>query len=816
MRYVDAARFLFALRHYEMRPGTDSTAALLAELGDPQDGPAYVQIAGSNGKGSTARMCESILREAGLDVGLYTSPHLNVVRDRICINGQPIPKRDVTAYVEAITDYVTDATAAGTPPTYFEAVTALALWYFGRNDVDVAVLEVGIGGPKDATSVIDPVASAVTSVSLEHTDVLGDSIEDIAREKAGVVPADNPLVTGTRGTALSAIVDEVETLTPVRLATTDPHPCESTHSPIVVTPTPTETPYAQGLSITSPAETIDTILPLLGSHQAVNAGIATALTRQLEGVDTTAIKRGLQGATFPGRFDVIADAPLVVLDGAHNPGACSVLAKTLETQSFDDLYIVFGAMRDKDHPGMLDALPPATHVTVSAADIPRAAEPTVLAKLARDHLAANISTTTRVEAALESTLQRATPRDCVLVTGSLATVREARHRWTRPLIPKQGTTTTSLEAVLSTADISPASGQPDAASLAHQVIQTSFRPRDASQIQSIFHTSGGQCLLSGLTDQDEEPIDVILSGSTAQFQDLIDRLEAMDSGFGTVASRIRRLLESPDDVRGESGESPAIMGILNVTPDSFHDGGSYDSIGEAVSQARAMADAGASIIDIGGESTRPGADPVTPTEERERVLPIIERLAELDVALSIDTRRAGVAADALAAGADIINDVSGLEDPAMAQVVADANASIVIMHSLDAPVVPDRFIAYDDVVHDVLRDLTESVLRAERAGLDRSQIIIDPGLGFGKSPRESFSLLGRVGEFRGLGCPILIGHSHKSMFELIDCGPDDRTAPTIAATAIGVNHGVDIVRVHDVAENVAAMETMRAARGESR
>jgi dihydropteroate synthase len=226
-----------------------------------------------------------------------------------------------------------------------------------------------------------------------------------------------------------------------------------------------------------------------------------------------------------------------------------------------------------------------------------------------------------------------------------------------------------------------------------------------------------------------------------------------------------------------------------------------------------MVDAGADIIDIGGESTRPGAAPVPVEEEKARVVPVIERVSDLDVYLSIDTRKASVARAALDAGADILNDVSGLEDPEMRLVAADYDVPVVVMHSIDTPVDPDHEVHYDDVVEDAIDELTERVLLAEKAGLDRSQIIVDPGLGFGKSAAENFELLGRIDEFAGLGCPIMVGHSHKSMFSLLGYDDGDRLEPTVAATAVAADRGADIVRVHDVAENVAAVNVVDAATG---
>jgi len=252
------------------------------------------------------------------------------------------------------------------------------------------------------------------------------------------------------------------------------------------------------------------------------------------------------------------------------------------------------------------------------------------------------------------------------------------------------------------------------------------------------------------------------------------------------------------------------MGILNVTPDSFYDGGDFFDREAAIEGAKTLIEEGADIIDIGGESTRPGAEPVPVDAEIDRVVPVIEAVADLDISISIDTRKAAVAEAALDAGADIVNDVTGLDDSAMRQLVADREVPVILMHSIDAPVIPGKEIDYDDVVEDVLGVLNERLLLAEKAGIPRERIIVDPGLGFGKTSVESFELLDRLGEFDALSCPILVGHSRKSMFGEIDSEPADRLEATVAATALAAERGADIVRVHDVAENRDAVDVAAA------
>jgi len=803
MRYYEAAEFLFDLRRFRMRAGTEATVDLLAHLGDPQDGPRYVQVGGSNGKGSTARMVESVLSEAGLEVGLYTSPHIDDVRDRIRVDGRPIPKAAVVEFVSAVRDYVTERGAEGTSPTFFEVLTAMAFWYFGREDVDVAVLEVGIGGRLDATSAVEPDASAVTSVSLEHTSILGDTVEEIARDKATVAPQDRPLVTGARGDALDAIT----------AATDDPIVVgEADDCDVRVTAgAPTER-IEQPVEIAGLGWGVETTLQLLGEHQARNAGVAATLARQVAAVDEGELARGLRSATWPGRFEVVGREPLVVLDGAHNPDACGALAGVMADIDYADLHLVFGAMHDKDHRAMVDALPDAAHITVCEPDVPRAEDRDVLGRVFERAGAAQVDRVGSVENALDRALAAAAPGDCVLVTGSLYTVAEARPRWTRTHVRKRTETVEDVREVLEDANVTDPGIWRMRGKGVHRVVRTRVRPRQARYLKEELLSLGGECGLSALSGQHEERIDVVMMATLAQFNRLIEKLGGQPFGLAQVAEEIRQALGIRTEPKRHGfpwEDGPAVMGILNVTPDSFHDGGQFDTVEAAVAQAEAMAEAGASIVDVGGESTRPGAEPVSPATERERVLPVVERIASLDVMVSVDTRRSGVAAAAIDAGADLLNDVSGLADPEMAHVAAEADVPLVVMHSIDAPVVPGREVQYDDVVEDVLRDLGERVLLAERAGLDREQILVDPGVGFGKSRAESFELLGRIGEFRALGCPVLVGHSHKSMLDAI--GSDQRGSATVAGTALAAERGADVIRVHDVAENVAAVRAVAAA-----
>lgn len=246
-----------------------------------------------------------------------------------------------------------------------------------------------------------------------------------------------------------------------------------------------------------------------------------------------------------------------------------------------------------------------------------------------------------------------------------------------------------------------------------------------------------------------------------------------------------------------------IMGILNVTPDSFSDGGQFFQPDRAIEHGVRMAEEGADIIDIGAESTRPGADPVSVDDELNRIIPVLEGILQrIDVPISIDTYKSEVAETALKAGAHIINDISALRfDHRMKEVVARFQAPVIIMHIKGKPKNMQQNPHYDDLIGEVYHYLDDSIKLACEAGIDRNNIIIDPGIGFGKRLQDNFEILRRLSEFNGLDCPILIGPSRKSFIgKVLDAPPDQRLEGTIAAVAIGIQNGAHIVRVHDVKE----------------
>lgn len=268
---------------------------------------------------------------------------------------------------------------------------------------------------------------------------------------------------------------------------------------------------------------------------------------------------------------------------------------------------------------------------------------------------------------------------------------------------------------------------------------------------------------------------------------------------------------------------PRVMAIVNVTPDSFYDGGRLHDgrstqVSAALEHARQCVAHGADILDVGGESTRPGAAPVDPEEERARVVPIIEALradpALADVPISIDTRRATVAAAALAAGASIVNDVSGLGDEAMVEVVARSEAGLVLGHLRGEPRTMQREIRFAHVLREVTDELAASVERAVAAGVTRPRIVVDPGIGFGKTAEQSAALVAAAGWLReATRCPVLVGASRKSFLGTLMGGlVGDRLAGSLAAALVAVERGASVLRVHDVGQTVQALAVASAIR----
>ena len=295
--------------------------------------------------------------------------------------------------------------------------------------------------------------------------------------------------------------------------------------------------------------------------------------------------------------------------------------------------------------------------------------------------------------------------------------------------------------------------------------------------------------------------------------------DAVERDWGRAGLHAARDLEAITGPRarlaGLALDRPRIMGIINVTPDSFSDGGLHNQAAAAVEHGLSLAEQGADILDIGGESTRPGADYVPVEEELQRVIPVIEGLrAKTDALISIDTRKAEVMRQAAAAGADIINDVSALtHDPDAMRIAAATELPVILMHAQGDPRTMNDDPQYDDVVLDVFDYLEQRIAICEAAGIPRTRIVIDPGIGFGKHLHHNVAVMARLSLYHALGVPILLGASRKKLIDHISDVPNprDRLPGSIAAALAGAAQGVQIVRVHDVAETRQALNVWRAS-----
>ncbi len=370
MTYREAVARLIGLRGGEMAgmtPGLARIEALLSAIGNPERAFRIVQVGGTNGKGSVAAMLASIGQAAGWRVGLYTSPHLIDLSERIRVNGRPISEADLVDGVEAIGTLVARLDA-----TMFEAVTALALDHFASEAVDLAVLEVGMGGRLDSTTVGMPEAEVVTRIDYDHQAYLGDTLAAIAAEKAAII---------RRGAAFSARQEPEALEVLVRRAREVGVPLEVEGRDLSGAARGF-TLDGQRLDLAGPGWRVDDVFcRLLGVHQPGNAVLAAAAARSV-GADEAAIRRGMATVEWPGRFQIVARDPLVILDGAHNPGGARVLARSLATYfPGQPVTFVIGISADKDQRGILEALAPlAGRLILTSYSSPRAAAPEALAR----------------------------------------------------------------------------------------------------------------------------------------------------------------------------------------------------------------------------------------------------------------------------------------------------------------------------------------------------------------------------------------------------------------------------------------------------
>jgi dihydropteroate synthase len=337
-----------------------------------------------------------------------------------------------------------------------------------------------------------------------------------------------------------------------------------------------------------------------------------------------------------------------------------------------------------------------------------------------------------------------------------------------------------------------------------------INPRTANLLKQEMLSMGGDVAVDGRgLDCSTQQTDALLMGNQKHFEKLILKLEQYPDLHPlclSIKETIKNISKTHYSIRCRKqtftlGKKTLLMGVLNVTPDSFSDGGLFFDKEKAISHGLKMAEEGADIIDIGGESTRPGSKPLELEEELRRVIPVIESIAkEVDVPISIDTYKSAVAQRAIGAGAEIINDISGLHfDPGLAQVAAKEDLPLVLMHIRGIPETMQKNVHYDSLLSEILQSLKDSIQRAESAGIDPRQIVVDPGIGFGKTLGDNLLIIKNLFEFRILGKPILLGTSRKTFIgKILNAQVTDRLEGTLSSIAIGVLNGAHIIRSHDV------------------
>jgi len=351
-----------------------------------------------------------------------------------------------------------------------------------------------------------------------------------------------------------------------------------------------------------------------------------------------------------------------------------------------------------------------------------------------------------------------------------------------------------------------------------------IEPRTANLLKQELLSLGGDVAVDGRGfDCSANQTDALLMGTQKNFEKLILKLEQypdLQPLGQSIKETLKNISKTHYSIRCRKrtlilGKRTLLMGVLNVTPDSFSDDGFFFDKKKAIAHGLRMVEEGADIIDIGGESTRPGSKPLELEEELRRVIPVIESLAkEVDVPISIDTYKSTVAQRAIEAGAEIINDISGLHfDPGLAQVAAKEDAPLVLMHIRGTPETMQKDVHYDSLFSEILQYLKDSIQRAESAGLDPRQIIIDPGIGFGKTVEDNLLIIKNLYEFRILGKPILLGTSRKTFIgKILNTEVGDRLEGTLSSIAIGVLNGAHIIRSHDVLQAKKAIAVADAIR----
>ena len=418
MNFDESLKWLYSFQKFGIRLGLERIQHLMNELGNPHHNMKIIHVAGTNGKGSVCRLIESILQEGGYNVGMYLSPHLQRFSERMTVNNEEISEEDMASLVTNIKPIIDEMIEENNTPTFFEIVTAMAFQYFHDKNVDFAVIEVGLGGRYDATNVVTPLVAIITNVSLEHENILGKNIKDIAGEKAGIIKNGIPVITAATGEALVVIEKKaIENNAPLEIV--DNKRWKRLHGEM----------NGQEFIIKGSLTEYHVNTSLLGLFQGENIALAIATTEQLQMngryLTDDAIINGIEKTVNSGRGEIVGTEPTILLDGAHNVAGIKLLKRTLDEDFvYERLILVLGILSDKNIQDILDIITPiADKVIVTKSHNKRACSPSKLKEMIRKK---EVVVKDEIFVSIDYAKKVAKKQDLICITGSLFTVGEAK------------------------------------------------------------------------------------------------------------------------------------------------------------------------------------------------------------------------------------------------------------------------------------------------------------------------------------------------------------------------------------------------------
>jgi dihydrofolate synthase/folylpolyglutamate synthase len=418
MNFEDCINWLYSFEKFGIKLGLERITYICKELGDPQNNYKIIHVGGTNGKGSVCKFLESILVRSGYNVGVYTSPHLQRFSERFVVNSEEISEFEVVHLIEKVKPIVDDMVKNYNTPTFFEIVTAMTLQYFKNKKVDFAIIEVGLGGRFDATDIVNPFVTIITNVTLDHQDKLGNKIEDIAFEKAGIIKQEVPVITAASGTTLN-IIKKI---------------CEEKNSQITIVERDSwkkinGSENWQEFLISCPIKDYKITTFMFGKYQGENIAIAlsTVEALQINGVyiPDKSIYEGLEKIKNPGRMEIVSFEPMILLDGAHNVAGMTNLRESIEEGLiFNGFILVLGILKDKNIQEILDVITPiADVIIITKSHNKRACDPSTLKNMIQDK---EVIISDDIPEAVDYAKSIASIQDLICITGSLFTVGEAR------------------------------------------------------------------------------------------------------------------------------------------------------------------------------------------------------------------------------------------------------------------------------------------------------------------------------------------------------------------------------------------------------